>query len=178
MKKYPDAWVQTYTGIKFYPLEPNPVDVSIVDIAWSLANQCRFTGHSSRFYSVAEHSIYVSIACSQENKLWGLLHDATEAYLADIARPIKMLMPEYKTIEKGLSDAISTRFGLSLEMPAEVKEIDLRILGDEKDAFMPNCPDEWLFLGEKLGIEFPEFTVKSSDVFEVFMENFYELGGQ
>jgi uncharacterized protein len=154
MKQYPDAWVQTYSGTKFYPLEPDPEDIHLIDIAHSLAHQCRFTGHCDRFYSVAEHSFYVSKHCSPENALWGLLHDATEAYLADIARPIKMLMPEYKEIEKRLEGAIALKFNLPLEIPAEVKEIDLRILGDEQAKFMLNSPEPWQFLGKKLGVDF------------------------
>ncbi|MEM9149127.1 MAG: hypothetical protein AAGB19_01555 [Cyanobacteria bacterium P01_F01_bin.3] len=86
-KMYPDAWIQTFTGKAFWPLEPDPELICIEDIAWALAHQSRYSGHCDRFYSVAEHSLWVSGQCSPEHKLWGLLHDASEAYLSDVVRP-------------------------------------------------------------------------------------------
>ena len=79
----------TYTGKEFYPLDPNPADIDIKDIAHALSNCCRFAGHIKSFYSVAQHSVIVSELCEPENALAGLLHDASEAYLSDIARPVK-----------------------------------------------------------------------------------------
>src|SRR5271156_4912831 len=81
------AWIQTFTGKKFYPFNPKPQDIDIRDIAHALSNICRFTGHTKRFYSVAEHSRNVAKLVPAHMKLQALLHDASEAYLCDIARP-------------------------------------------------------------------------------------------
>src|SRR6266496_1501995 len=81
--------IMTYSGELITPLNPDPDDIQIEDIAHALSNQCRFSGHCKQFYSVAEHSCRVSDLCSYEHQLGGLLHDGTEAYLSDIARPIK-----------------------------------------------------------------------------------------
>ena len=82
-------WIQTMSGVIFYPLDPRPEEIRIEDIAHALSHQCRFAGHCREFYSVAEHSVRVSRELPQEFMLWGLLHDASEAYLVDLPRPIK-----------------------------------------------------------------------------------------
>lgn len=82
-------WMQTYTGRVFWPLEPRPEDVDIVDIAHALANLCRYGGHSKVFYSVAHHSVLVSQIVPPADALWGLMHDSAEAYVIDLIRPIK-----------------------------------------------------------------------------------------
>lgn len=89
-------WMQTYTGARFYPLEPDAELIRIADIAHALSNICRFGGHSARFYSVAEHSVLLSreFFAGWHYKLVALLHDAAEAYLGDVPRPLKYL-PEY-----------------------------------------------------------------------------------
>ena len=79
---------------------PNPDDIRIEDIAHALSNQCRFAGHAREFYSVAEHSVHVSQLCLPEHALWGLLHDASEAYLVDLPRPLKLL-PEFAAVPGG-----------------------------------------------------------------------------
>src|SRR5579885_2784587 len=84
-------WIQTYCGVAFYPLDPRPEEILIEDIAHALSMLCRFTGHVKRFYSVAQHCVYVSHRCDPKDALWGLLHDAAEAYLNDISRPVKSL---------------------------------------------------------------------------------------
>lgn len=117
-------YIRTYTGIQFFPTDPNPADIRIVDIAHALANICRFTGHCRRFYSVAEHSINVSRTVSPSNALVALLHDATEAYLNDIARPIKVQLPEYQVWEKELWGHIARKFNVPVTIPQEVKEQD------------------------------------------------------
>jgi hypothetical protein len=126
-------WIQTYSGIKFYPLDPHLEDISIIDIAHALSNICRFTGQGSTFYSVAQHSVLVSQQVSKENALWGLLHDASEAYICGIARPIKKLpeMAPYRAIEKNLMDAIAITFGLPVDEPEEVRAADRVLLRTE-----------------------------------------------
>jgi uncharacterized protein len=126
-------WIQTYSGKKMYPIDPRPEEISLQDIGHALSNICRFTGHSNRFYSVAQHSVYVSVYASQENALWGLLHDASEAYLFDIARPVKReeFLKGYVEVEERLMNCIADAFGLSWPMPQEIKELDNRFLMTE-----------------------------------------------
>lgn len=82
-------WIQTFTGKQFWPLAPKASDVCIEDIAHALSLKCRFGGHVKKFYSVAEHCVRVMKILKPADQLWGLMHDAAEAYLPDIAAPIK-----------------------------------------------------------------------------------------
>src|SRR3954469_9520959 len=138
------AAIQTYTGLRFSPLEPVEADVVVEDIAHALANQCRFGGHCTVFYSVAQHSCVVAdvvaaLDSSTEDQLWALLHDASEAYLLDLPHPLKhntVLGDAYRAIEAPLQAVICARFGLPDEPPAEVKEADRAVLASERLAFM------------------------------------------
>lgn len=137
-------WMQTFTGIAFWPLDPRPEEIRPADIAHALSMLCRYGGHVSRFYSVAEHCVLMSHAVAPEFALWALLHDATEAYLVDVPRPIKRHLPDYCAIEDRLMAAICERFGLSLTEPAEVREADNRILLDERAELLRPPPRPWL----------------------------------
>ena len=121
----------TYTGINFWPFDARVEEITIEDIAQSLSMQCRFNGHIKNFYSVAEHSVRVSNACSAENALWGLLHDASEAYLGDVPTPIKRLLPDYVKYEDALQKVIAKKFNLTEIEPAEVKQMDRVLLSTE-----------------------------------------------
>ena len=138
-------WMQTYTGKQFWPLDPRPEEVFIADIAHALANVCRFGGHCLQFYSVAQHSIIVSEIVPYEYALWGLLHDAAEAYLGDVIKPIKSEMTQYKDAEYAVLDAILTRFGLSYPEPKEVKTADVVALATEQRDIMVEAPEKWSF---------------------------------
>ncbi|MFO0144076.1 MAG: phosphohydrolase [Betaproteobacteria bacterium] len=133
-------WIQTFTGRKFWPLDPRPEDVCIEDIAHALALKCRYTGHCHTFYSVGQHSYCVSYLVPAEDALWGLLHDAAEAYLPDVARPLKKDMPDFHVIEALVMAAICEKFGLQPEQPASVSEADALILGQEKRDLMTAGP--------------------------------------
>lgn len=135
------SWMHTFTGRRFYPLDPRPEDVDPVDIAHALSLICRYGGHTTRFYSVAEHCVLLSHAVAPVHALWALLHDATEAYVGDMVRPLKHHMPDYCAAEDRVMVAIADRFGLaSALMPHEVKDADNRILLDERAAVL--CPTE------------------------------------
>ena len=136
-------WVQTYTGRKFFPLAPRVEDVDIRDIAHALAFNCRFNGHCLRFYSVAEHSVRVSLAVPEAQALWGLLHDAAEAYLTDLPRPVKIQMPAFSEFEDRLLETILGKFGLSMPMPSQVKYADDALLATEQRDVMAPPPDAW-----------------------------------
>lgn len=136
-------WMQTLTGVLFYPRDPRAADVRLEDIAHGLAMTCRFGGHTRAFYSVAEHSVRVSelveeLAGSREDIFWGLMHDASEAYLGDIVWPLKRA-PElggYRELEEKLERVICEAFGMAPEMPAIVKHADLVMLATEKRDLM------------------------------------------
>lgn len=149
-------WFQTYTGKKFYPFDPRPDEVDIIDIAHSLSLQCRFNGHVKEFYSVAQHSIHVcrvfselakkeGFGASKQAHLCALLHDATEAYVGDLIRPIKIDMPQYKEMEEKVWRSILEHFGL-LEVwehfPLEplVKRADNILLATERRDLLPDGP--------------------------------------
>lgn len=131
-----------YTGGIFYPLDPRPEEVDIRDIAHSLSMSCRYTGHVRRFYSVAEHSVLIAKWLETRGEtnavcFAGLLHDAGEAYLSDIASPAKRHMPEYRIIEDKIIDVVLNKYGIE-ELPEIVKFADKAILQDEmSELFRP-----------------------------------------
>ena len=126
--------ISTFSGKKFWPVDPRVEDVRIEDIAHSLSQQCRFAGHTKRFYSVAQHSVMVARIVPVEDALWGLLHDASEAYLVDLPSPIKWasrLGEEYQAIELQLMGIITQRFGLAAQQPVSVHLADRTLLATE-----------------------------------------------
>lgn len=138
-------WLQTVKGRQFWPTDPRPEDFDIEEIAHALSMQCRFTGHCAHFYSVAEHSVHVSNIVPSEFALAGLLHDASEAYLVDVPRPLKRL-PEfapYREIEQNIQAMIYGVFGLSRETPIEVKIADEEQLNSEAIELMKPLHKEW-----------------------------------
>jgi hypothetical protein len=131
-------WIQTFTGRAFHYLDMRPEEVHIADIAQSLAHQCRFVGQTSRFYSVAEHSVNVSRQFADpELRMIGLLHDATEAYILDLPTPLKDLLPEYRAFEDRLWKVIAEVFDLPPTIPAEIHDIDKRMLITERPQLFP-----------------------------------------
>jgi hypothetical protein len=129
-------WMQIYSGGRFYPLDPRPDEIHSEDIAHALSLLCRYGGHVDRFYSVAEHCVLMSEWVPPEHALAALLHDATEAYVVDVPRPLKRYLPEYRTIEEQVWYAIAYRFGISFILPPMVKEADDRIILTERNALM------------------------------------------
>jgi len=119
---------------------PNEIDQA--DIAHALSLLCRYGGHIDRFYSVAEHCVLMSQAVPAQHALAALLHDATEAYVVDVPRPLKRQLAGYREIEAAVWSAICLRFHLAGDLPAEVKDADNRILLTERDVLMPRH-DVW-----------------------------------
>jgi uncharacterized protein len=128
-----DDWIRTFTGKRFYPLQPRLQDIDITDITHALSLQCRFTGHCICHYSVAEHSLLVASLVPEEHQLQALLHDASEAYLTDVARPVKH-SPEYtfyRKVEKHVQSLIYEYFNCDPEEAPELKKADDAALGLE-----------------------------------------------
>lgn len=139
------GWIQTYTGKFIYPDDPDPDLICIEDIAQGLAKICRWGGQSGQFYSVAQHSALVSDHVSIENALWGLLHDASDAYLNDIVAPVKKILPDFRELERRMMFAIVAKFKLPEEPPAEVIAMDELMQVTEAEALMKDTPEmrEW-----------------------------------
>jgi uncharacterized protein len=169
------AWIQTYSGRRFNPTNPNPGAIVIQDIAHSLSMQCRFTGHCHQFYSVAQHSVLVSHVCNFEDALWGLLHDASEAYLIDIPRPLKKsgYMGAYIEFEHQMQKAICKRFGLPEKEPPSVKRADTVLLATEaRDLMQPLHPD-WRQPVEPLPFKIEAWSPQQAK--DNFLKRFSEL---
>ncbi len=131
------------TTNKFYDyLEPDIESISIVDIAHSLSNICRFNGQCRTFYSVAQHSVLVSHLVPRELALEALMHDAAEAYVGDVPTPLKNLLHEFRIIEQTAEQAIKQRFNLGDLRHPEIKKADLVALAtEERDLFQMH--DTW-----------------------------------
>lgn len=136
-------WMQTVSGRQFWPLDPLPSEVYIEDIAAALSKLCRYGGQCLRFYSVAEHCVLLAERAPRHLAFAALMHDASEAYLCDIIRPIKAHLTNYLDIEAELERCIAHRFGLQWPMPAEVKRMDTAILADERNQVMAPPPVPW-----------------------------------
>ena len=155
-KGFPPGTILTYTGKKFQPLEPRPEDICIEDIAHALSNQCRYTGHTNRFYSVAEHFCLIydylkRLGCESGITVrwkdyvvdgvvvlrWALVHDGDETYMLDLAAPLKHhpngFGEAFKEAAQGILEAVANRFDLELPEPPIVKELDLRLRVNEME---------------------------------------------
>lgn len=126
---------------------PEASVITMPTIAHALGNLCRFTGHSNKFYSVAEHSYWGSRSIDPKFSREFLMHDAAEAFIGDVSSPFKGLLSDYKRIEHGLNQAIAARFGLRYPWPDEVKEMDLRMLKTERLQLM-SAPGTWDVLAD------------------------------
>lgn len=166
-------WMQTYSGRQFWPIDPRPDEVHLEDIAHALAHACRFAGHCERFYSVAEHSVLVSHLVPRELALVALLHDATEAYVVDIPRPLKPFLAGYKEIELRVWTAIAERFRLPLDMPSEVKAADNAVLLAEAEQIMKPHPAPWSVPGKPAKVKISCWNPIEADI--RFRARFREL---
>lgn len=169
-------WIMTYTGVHFYPLDCRQEEIRIEDIAHALACSNRFTGHTKTPYSIAHHSWLVSYYCDHKDALWGLLHDASEAYLHDIPRPLKKLplMNHYSLLESNLMQDICDKFGLGYGQPESVTIADNRALATEGRDLMPY--DEtfsWSIYGRPFGEHITPWSWQIAE--QKFLERFKEL---
>lgn len=148
-------WLLTYSGGKYFLTEPRPQDVHIVDIAHALALTNRFGGHTQVPYSVGQHSLYVVRMLQLMTKdpivhLHGLLHDASEAFLGDVVRPLKHAMPQYLALEAKTQALILRKLGIpKLNDEEPVKIADNRVLLAERKAIIKLCPHKWAYLNVK-----------------------------
>lgn len=172
-----ESWIQTYSGRRINPLKPNPDCIVIQDIAHALSMQCRFSGHIRDFYSVAQHSVGVSYICQKEDALYGLLHDASEAYLVDIPSPLKKSgqFNFYLDFEARMMRSIYDRFNLVGSEPDSVKKADKLMLNIEANSLL-NVRSDW-----QLESMIPPFKVQGltpNEAKKLFLRRFAELTGQ
>jgi hypothetical protein len=167
--------IQTFTGRQFWPLDPLPDEIDIADIAHALSLICRYTGHCREFYSIAQHSYLVSIYCggSAADQLWGLLHDASEAYISDLNAPVKRHMIEYQRVERTLMQAISLHYQLPLPVPKCVKEVDYILLHTEQRDLM--APTTWWSLQDEVLLPQTIVPVAPQIAEIIFLERYNEL---
>jgi 5'-nucleotidase len=138
----PGPYLQTVSGRRVNPFDPDPDQIDIGDIGRALANQCRFGGHCRVFYSVAQHSVIVSEIVERrggdaEGVFAALMHDASEAYLGDMPHPVKHRSPlgaAFRAAEEHLERALHDRFGIRPDVP-EIKRADRALLATERRAF-------------------------------------------
>ena len=142
-------WIQTFTGGQFWPLEPLAEEVRVDDIAHALALTCRYNGHCRVFYSVAEHSVRLSHLVARPLRMAALFHDAAEAYLGDIVRPVKRHL-DVAAIEEAILAAVAEKVGFALPLAAEIKQADAVMLATECRDIMARPPNAWLPMPEPL----------------------------
>jgi uncharacterized protein len=163
-------FVETYTGRMFFPRDPKAADLSIIDIAHHLAQQCRYSGATEWPYSIAQHccllSDYVTgvLKGSPLDALQMLLHDGAEAYLLDVPRPIKQFLPDYRTWDHNIQMCIRAWIGLSeVPIPVWQDELDSRIIADERAQLMSDSGNDWQHDVEPLDIAIEQWGSRQSE---------------
>lgn len=173
---YNNAWIQTYSGRKFYPLNPHIDSIVIQDIAHALSLICRFAGHCREFYSIAQHCVLVSYLCDNAFALQGVLHDASEGLgLQDIPTPLKRtpMFAEYKKAEKHLQTLIYRRFGCQEEEHPTVKKADVLMLATEARELLSPLHSEWKLPCAPLPFKIEPLSPKEAE--QLFLNRFNEL---
>jgi hypothetical protein len=174
-------WMQTWTGKKFYPLDPRPEDVEVLDIIYALGNLSRYNGHCA-FYSVAEHSVLVSELVPYNLALQALMHDAAEAYISDIITPVKRVLGadcSFFAIEEAIwVKAIAPKFDLPVEHDPLVKKADMAILDVEKLVLHPRS-NEWNLPKHDLTLDKIKICCLPPRAAQItFMKRYCELSGE
>lgn len=137
------AKILTFSGHDFDLLRPDDTAWSIIDIAHGLSNLCRFAGHTTEFYSVAQHCVVMSRHVPRSLALTALFHDAAEAFVGDMPTPLKALLEEYRMIETRIQAAILRRLGLPETLPLEIKRADRALLATERRDLLPCGASPW-----------------------------------
>ena len=152
-----DTWFPTASGIRFDLAAPTVEMIELADIAVALGRLCRFNGHGREFYSVAEHSFHVARLVDENLRVYGLLHDAHEAYVGDMIAPLKAHLGSLHidALTDRLDALIYLKCGIPVptaDMKAAVKHADLVMLATERRDLFPNLaiPDEWIVDRERV----------------------------
>lgn len=151
------GWIETNTHNTFFYQRRNPENISIIDIAHGLSHICRYAGQCNYFYSVAQHSCIIYDAAPQHLKLIGLLHDGAEAYISDIPRPVKTIIPEIKELEHSIQLQIAQKFKLSFPFSSQIEILDSQLMLTEAKLLFDNGVS-WTVEGlDPLNVDIPKF---------------------
>lgn len=165
--------ILTADGLYFDFLDPTSESITLEAVARGLSNICRFNGQCHRFYSVAEHSVLVSRRVPEQDARAALMHDAAEAFIGDVTKPLKRLLPDYQAIEQRVEAAVFARFGIPLPLPESVKRADREMLYVEQRQAMLNA-DGWSWATETDDV--PDLAFLSpTDAYAAFMARAREL---
>lgn len=177
VKKINNDYIETYTSKNFYFDNISLDTIDIEDIAVSLSRLCRFAGHIKYHYSVGQHSIWCSRLCDEKFAMHALLHDASEAYISDLTRPFKQLVPKYKQYEDKIMTAIAKKFQFKLSKKSHdaVKKVDDIMLATEAFNFLKSKAKNWKLSEKPLSVELAPWVAEYT--YDKFLERFYELGG-
>jgi uncharacterized protein len=173
------SWIRTYTGRKFDLIRPEPEMVCIEDIAHSLAYSSRFNGHLKELYTIAQHSLYVAQLCASQGasatvQLQALLHDAPEAYIGDMVRPLKRLLRIFQMQEDTIHALISNVFNIPEDMPDVIHWADNTMLASEARQLFPAFdPTGWEALPDP--VTWKITVLSPADAEEAFLLEFYRL---
>ena len=179
------TWMQTFTGKKVDFTDPRAEDMEIVDIAKGLSLICRYNGQCSVFYCVADHSIRCMAALrekgySAEIQMQALMHDAAEAYIGDVVKPLKDMLPEFLRVEERFEEVLFAKYGMPPELDPIVKEMDMIMLATEKRHLMPGPHDWGKWLEDVVPLD-PATWVpprNPSVCMTMFLDCFYRLSGE
>lgn len=171
-------YIETVSGKKFTFLQPKQDQIDIKDIAYALANQCRFNGHVP-FFSVAEHSVAVAARLPPHLQMAGLLHDAAEAYLSDIPSPIKQYLPDYQHMETVVQNVIYDKFEivLSSEDSKEVKAADKDATATEAHYLLKSKGKDWNSVLFTPNNQYQPRLMPPPEAVQLFLHWFHELNG-
>lgn len=184
MNNYDKAYIITFTGKKFNLLSTTPDMISVEDMAHSLSQQCRWTGHCKHHYSIAQHSYYCSLLGPEENRFWHLNHDNSEAYIGDMNRPLKHYTnagDAYRKVEHPLQELIYVTAGLIGDEPLSVKQADEGMLYAEMEQLLPR-PNFDMAANNPYGrsmaanIQIEEWTPRKAE--QMYLDRYYKLKGE
>lgn len=165
--------ILTADGRYFDFTDPDPAVITLNAIARGLANTCRFGGQCRPFYSVAEHSVWVSRLVPPHLAVHGLLHDAAEAFIGDIPKPLKEMLPDYQAIEARVERVLFAQFGF-ISLPPEVKHIDRVMLATEQRQIMHNR-DEWKWTADTQPADIVLECLQPEQAYRAFLNRALEL---